>query len=80
MLLFIQVENGTPKEHPITLENLAHAVPNFDPSRPPSWLAPFERVEAPTAPSYMIVEHAGYTMCEDGVVRDSWSITEQPEP
>lgn len=45
MLLFIQVENGAPKEHPITLENLAQAVPNFDPATPPSWLAPFERVD-----------------------------------
>lgn len=79
MLLFIQVENGAPKEHPITLENLVYAVPNFNPENLPSWLAPFERTEAPDAPPYMVVEHIGYVMHEDGVVRDNWSVSDQAE-
>jgi hypothetical protein len=78
MVLFIQIENGAPKDHPILLENLMHAVPGFDPHNLPSWLMPFEKIQQPTVHSYQTVEHGGYEIV-DGKAHDVWIIKDQPE-
>lgn len=72
MKLFIKFSNGDFLDHPVLLENLQAAFPNFDPEHPPEPWVPFERIVQPNPTDTVSYVFDRYIMGSDGVVRDSW--------
>lgn len=60
MELFIRIENGSPVDHPITLENLLMVYPDFDPNNPPSNFAPFVMNGVPGIGHFEVYEGVSY--------------------
>ena len=73
MNLFIQINNGTPVNHPLTLENLLYIFPQFDGENLPEGYAKFERTARPTEARFEITEGPVYSLV-DGIVREVWSV------
>jgi len=74
----IQMENGTPVNHPMIMSNFTQCFPEVDLENLPENFAFFVRVERPEVNPYQIVFTADpeYIVREDGVVTDNWVITE----
>ena len=70
MNLYIEIENGTTKNHPALESNLVVAFGAV----PQNW-EPFTRVDAPTPGVFQILEPSVYTKI-DGVWFDVWTIRE----
>ena len=70
MKLYIETENGVPKNHPAFEDNLLQAFGVI----PENWIA-FERVERPQLNVYDVLdqEYPEYQLV-DGVYKDVWSI------
>lgn len=70
MKLYIETENGVPKNHPAFEDNLLQAFGVI----PENWIA-FERVERPQLKVYDVLdqEYPEYQLV-DGVYKDVWSI------
>ena len=69
MSLYIQLENGTPINHPILEDNLKQAFPEMDLNNLPETFARFERVPGPGIGVYEVSQGATYEWV-DGVVKD----------
>lgn len=77
MNLFIRVENGVPVDHPILEDNLlmVYNITSInDAFLADHGFARFERADVPVG--FELVEHTGYTMHSDGVVRNSFTSRE----
>jgi hypothetical protein len=72
MKLFIKIVNGEIIDHPVLLENLQSAFPDFNPDSPPDPWVPFERIVQPFNTDTISFEFDQYVLGEDGVVRDTW--------
>ena len=72
MKLFIFLDGGRPREHPILEANFREAFPLIDLSNLPSNVAVFERVGRPALGEYQKLSHS-YDVV-DGVVKDVWRI------
>ena len=70
MKLYIEIENGKPKNHPAFEDNLMQAFGHI----PEHWVA-FERVERPEISVYEVIEpeQSEYQLI-DGVYKDVWAI------
>lgn len=70
MKLYIETENGVPKNHPAFEDNLLQAFGVI----PENWIA-FERVERPQLNVYDVLdqEHPEYQLV-DGVYKDVWMV------
>lgn len=73
MRLFIRVESGKIIDHPVLEENFIVAFPDIDVNNLPANWMHFERVAAPAAGVYEVVEHAGYIQSGE-VIKDSWAV------
>jgi len=73
MSLFIQINNGTPINHPLTLENMLYVFPEFDGRNLPDGYAKFERTSKPTELKFQITDGPTYQII-DGVVKEEWSV------
>ena len=62
MDLFIRIENGSPVDHPITLENLQMVYPGFDPANPPENFMPFVKLGVPYRDFFEVYEGVTYIM------------------
>jgi hypothetical protein len=62
MDLFIRIENGSPVDHPITLENLQLVYPDFDPVNPPENFMPFVKLGVPSCGHFEKYEGVTYVM------------------
>ena len=71
MELFIRVENGQLKDHPIIKENLLQVYPDLDFNLLPEWLMPFQRIEAPRIGPYEKNLRCVYEIV-NGVAKDVW--------
>ena len=69
MKLYIQYIDGKIVGHPILLENLQQADPQFDPANLPIILKEFERIPAPIRGPYVRIQ-SEYLLHADGIVRD----------
>ena len=69
MKLYIQYIDGKIVGHPILLENLQQANPQFDPANLPNTLKDFERIPAPIRGPYVHIR-SEYLLEQDNVVRD----------
>ena len=75
MKLYIEIENGQPKNHPALEENLLQAFNEI----PVNWV-PFERIERPSLGLYeAIVQDVPEYELIDGVYKDVWSIRPMTE-
>lgn len=73
MKLYIQIENGTPINHPALEENLMAV---YNGNIPNNW-EPFERVVFPTIGTYQVLENELPTYKKiDNVWKDYWDIRE----
>lgn len=70
MNLYIEIENGQPKNHPAFEDNLLQAFGSI----PEHWV-PFVRVERPTITMYQVLESEEPTyQLVDGVYKDVWAV------
>lgn len=75
MILFIQIRDGQPYEHPILADNLLQAFPHLDLNNLPPEFARFNRVERPTLGVYELFDEPELTYeWENDVVTDTWHI------
>lgn len=72
-MLFIQIRNGQPHEHPIFGDNFRQAFPDINTDNLPSEFARFERIPAPSPGIYEVVEGPTYQWV-DGIVKDVWTV------
>ena len=73
MILFIQIRDGAPYEHPIFADNLVQAFPHLDLNNLPPEFARFIRRERPSIGVYEVFDTPELTYeWEDGIVVDSW--------
>jgi hypothetical protein len=73
MNLFIQIINGTPVNHPLTVDNLLYLFSQFDGENPPEGYAKFERTAKPIETRFEITEGPVYSLI-DGIVKEVWSV------
>lgn len=78
MLLIIQVKDGVPVDHPITIENIKLFNPNFDINNLPEGLELFERVDPPHKGRFQYYVANPYKKV-DGVWTDDWQVVDIPE-
>lgn len=73
--LIIKMENGTPKNHPMLLENFVQCFPDVDVNNLPEDYKFFERVERPRLGLYEVLDPPTpvYTLI-DNVVKDVWHV------
>lgn len=77
MELYIRIENGQPKDHPILGDNFREAFPDVDTNNLPAMWARFTRIARPDIGPYKrMLEQPVYTVLEDGSVTDDWQITD----
>jgi len=65
MNLFIQIENGDPKDHPISEENLRYFFPDLDINNPPEGFARFVRQQPRPLEPFEKVEYVQYVLDEE---------------
>lgn len=75
-MLYIRIKDGKPYEHPMILENIILAFPNFDANNLIDF-AKFERVSSPFLGTYEIADH--HYDWDDDVVKDIWTIRNMTE-
>jgi hypothetical protein len=78
MNLFIQIINGAPINHPLTVDNLLYIFPQFDGETPPDGYAKFERTSKPVESRFEITEGPVYSLI-DGIVKEVWSVRQMTE-
>jgi len=73
--LIIKMENGSPKNHPMLLENFVQCFPDVDINNLPDEYKFFERVDKPPVGLYEVLDPPDpvYTLI-DNVVTDVWTV------
>lgn len=78
MLLVIQVKDGVPIEHPISIDNLKLFDPSFDINKLPEGLEIFERIDPPPKSRFQYYVARPYKKV-NGVWTDDWEIVDIPD-
>jgi hypothetical protein len=73
MQLYIKYIDEQIVDHPMLEENLKQVDPTFNSTNLPDTLKLFERINSPVPGPYARVENS-YQLCDDGIVRDVYTV------